>query len=80
MVILVGILLSASKQWGQVGAGHNGNVNLNIAVSRTNYFAIVTPFNHNANLYQMSIMTRDSNKFTFRNYHNDAAYLWFVAA
>lgn len=27
----------------------------------------------------MSIMTRDSNKFTFRNYHNDAAYLWFVA-
>lgn len=68
------------KQWGQVGTGHNGNVTLNISVSRNNYFAIVTPFNHNANLYQMSIMTRTTNNFTFRNYHNDSSYLWFVAA
>ena len=28
----------------------------------------------------MSILTRATKKFTFRNYHNDAAYLWFVAA
>ena len=68
------------EQWGQVGTGHNGNVTLNISVSRNNYFAIVTPFNHNANLYQMSIITRTTNNFTFRNYHNDSSYLWFVAA
>ena len=28
----------------------------------------------------MSIMTRTTNNFTFRNYHNDSSYLWFVAA
>lgn len=25
-------------------------------------------------------MTRTTNNFTFRNYHNDSSYLWFVAA
>lgn len=28
----------------------------------------------------MSILTRTTNNFTFRNYHNDSSYLWFVAA